>query len=606
METYYSDSEPDFHIGRRADLTRPLVSNTARLQDPHLQCDRNLGWNIDWATAYLVDYIAKKHDAAESLRDIRIKAANLAREGLRKAIPFRVFSKLSETLFAGHLTNAVYLDSRRLDSDVSGATYTQSWGPVSSIKRVSIILNSNVLAHARARDVVAILIHHMIHAFFLVACGPQKEEEVSYGRLGHGFHFGMVMYTVKELSAVCGNELDSLDYGHPFTGDRHCRRRGRSGADEEREKWYCSHCHAHVSGLSQGQVETWYEKYIAPMHAQSSQAVRLASVQVYNERRCELETEVRARMPDCTETVEIVYGNTATLLRKSDVERNALSVLRAILATKSRYLNLESKDISSGSLEKLIELLNTGEWRPVMAHIRVSSSGAPVVVSNYGISSSTSTTPILDDITMAKSFSFSEILTYALSRLHAYNTCAEDPIALLDALYAGREPHYTLKEWSRCFLTKRDTQGVMNIHKLHSSPAFAHLVERCGGLENEVRKVVERNTSSPAPNFADTSPFHMLEAAGAGQQQQQLLLNSPLSPPTFPFPPISHLHTPLTFPYSPALPLPLERGAPHALGREGDRLRDTQAQAHAVAMLERFYRRGLAGFVEDGADEKGY
>lgn len=401
-ETYYSDSEPNFSRRRRPSISRPLVSSTAKLQNPHLQCDRDLGWNIDWATAFLIDHIAKKHDAADSLKNIRIKAANLAREGLASAIPFRVFNKLSETLFAGHLNNAVHLNTRSLDSDVSGATYTQSWGPVPSVKRVSIILNSDVLAFARARDVVAILIHHMIHAFFLIAYGPQKEDDVSYGRLGHGFHFGMVMYATKRLSAVSGKELDSLDFGHPFAESR-SRRRGGSGAEEESEKWYCSHCHAHVPALSQGQVEAWYQKYIAPIHVQSSKAVRLATVQVYNDRRCELKIENRARLPDCTSTVEVLYNKMATLLKRSDVERNALSVLRAILATKSRYLKLENKDVSSSSFEKFIEFLSTGEWRPVMLQTRLLSSGAPVIACRYGLSTAASPTPILDDIYMAKS-----------------------------------------------------------------------------------------------------------------------------------------------------------------------------------------------------------
>jgi hypothetical protein len=40
--------------------------------------------------------------------------------------------------------------------------------------------------------------------------------------------------------------------------------------------------------------------------------------------------------------------------------------------------------------------------------------------------------------------------------------------------------------------------------------------------------------------------------------------------------------------------------------REKDRLRETQAQVHAAAMLERFYGRGLGGFVEDGCDDSGF
>jgi hypothetical protein len=87
LQHYYSDSEADSYVRQRTRLFKPVPAATSRLQDPHLKCDRNLGWSIDWAVAFIVDHLNKKTDAAESLRGIRIKAAQLERDGSAQIHP---------------------------------------------------------------------------------------------------------------------------------------------------------------------------------------------------------------------------------------------------------------------------------------------------------------------------------------------------------------------------------------------------------------------------------------------------------------------------------------------------------------------------------------
>jgi hypothetical protein len=158
----YSDSEPETYFqGRSSSLLPPAPSTTTRLQDPHHECDRNLGWNIDWAVAFIVNRLDKKDDASEVLRNVRVRATLLEKDGLAKDILDHVFNKLDETLFAGHFKNAIYLECISLGPDVSRATCTQGWGPLPELKQISVVLNSDVLDGAWARDVVAILIHHM-------------------------------------------------------------------------------------------------------------------------------------------------------------------------------------------------------------------------------------------------------------------------------------------------------------------------------------------------------------------------------------------------------------------------------------------------------------
>ncbi|KAF2825840.1 hypothetical protein CC86DRAFT_370719 [Ophiobolus disseminans] len=575
---YYSDSEPGLYPHRTSSsLSYSAPGFTSRLQDPNIKCNRNLGWNVDYAVAFIVDHMEKKTDAAETLRNVRIKAAALEREGLAHEIPYRVFGKLDDTLFAGHLKNAVFLENNSLGSDVSGATYNHSWGPVVEVKRVSIILNSDVLECARARDVVAILIHHMIHAYFLIACGPQKEDEVDYGRLGHGYHFGKIMTTIRKLSAVHGKELTPLQFGHDFGDFRHYadgyykpRRRPSKDESDQKDKWYCSHCHSNIYEIQDSEIDQWYEKVCKPMQDQTCKAIRSATVQVYNDRRHELETKPRARLSPSNKTVEFIFKDRPILMETKKLD-NLLSVKQVFEKSKSRFLKID-RDIAEATFHRLLEFAHTGYYRPDpsnhFAHgLGTSRTGPPVIKPSNGRGEAW----LLADVQFAKfgsSMKFDECRSYALDRMNSYGIMTEDPVAVLEAIYSGREPDLKLKEWARKFLVASPTVssnaneyfgGAVashteqpNLLKLENehSPWRTRLhdaMDANGSLENDVRKAWQElrdkghigwdaHTSSSAlvaqnqlSNFRhqnllglSTSPFHQ----PFQQHQQQLLLGA--------------------------------------------------------------------------------
>jgi hypothetical protein len=524
-QSYYPESEPEAFFRRRSSSIKlTSINNTSRLQDPLLKCDRNLGWGIDWAVAFVVNHLEKKSDAAETLRNIRIRAATLEREGLTKEIPYRIFNKLDETLFAGHLNNAVFLESCSLGLDVSGATYTQNWGPIPEVKRISIILNSDVLEYARVRDVVAILIHHMIHAYFLVACGPQKEQEVEYGRLDHGVQFGKIMLSIRRLSAVHGKELTPLDFGHnpgkfPYYADGYDypRRRPLKDVGDQKEKWYCSHCHSDVYKISEIDIDKYYDKVCKPMLNQPS-IVRSADVQVYNDRRHELEKKPRAQLASSTKSVEFLLKDKLVLVEKKKLERH-LSIQRAFEDAKSRYIKTD-KEVSEKTFMRFLELLHTDSYLPDLriiasaaATLGMSRKGPPIIKP----SGASGEPYLLADVQFAKFASlikFDECRAYALGRMNAYGIMTEDPVAVLQEIYTGREPDSKLKEWARKFLVATPTPAPLssdyfsstrnlststspleppNLLKLESEAGLyrARLhdaMENSGALENDIRK----------------------------------------------------------------------------------------------------------------------
>jgi len=490
---YFSESEPDLYC-------HPDDSSvTSRLRDPQLKCNRSLSFNIDWATAFIVDHINKKTEAAETFKNVRIKATTLEREGLIDAIPYLIFNELDEALFAGHLKNAVYLDERNFGSDVSGATYNPNWSPV---PRISIILNTDVLVYARARDIVAILIHHMIHAYFLVACGPQKEDEVEYGRLSHGNHFGKIMFTIRKLSAAHGKELDPLGSGHNLSdfsvyGEAWYKPRRRPSAeDRDKDEWYCSHCYSNVYEIPDSEIDKWYDKTVKPMSDQQCKAIRSDKVHIYNDRRHELESKPRARLPPSSKTVEFILKDKPILVEKKKIEK-LISVTLAFESSKSRFFKID-KDIPEATFLRFLEFAHTGEYRPDPTNYSARThqrSGPPIIKP----SSARNESQILNDIHVARFGAlakFSEVRTYALKRMDLYGIMTEDPIAVLQAIYSGREPDVKLKEWARKFLVAGGRDEMPNIMKLENDNGpwrirLCDAMDEFGGLENDVRKAWE-------------------------------------------------------------------------------------------------------------------
>ncbi|KAF1837731.1 hypothetical protein BDW02DRAFT_490759 [Decorospora gaudefroyi] len=495
------------HYHRRAPAPSAL-SFSVFLRD---LCDRDLEWNIDWAVAFIVDRLEQNWaDAAETFRNIRIRAATFGREGLSHEIPYRIFNKLDAALFAGHLKNAVYLDISSLGSGVSGATYTHRLGPNPDVKRISIILNSDALEHAQAKDILGILIHHMIHAYFLVACGPQKEDEIGYGRLEHGVQFGKIILAIRKLSAVHGRELTSLNYGHSSAEIRHLaeeyyRPRHRDTVErEDRERWHCSHCHINTEGPSETEVEKYYSKICTPLFDQPK-SVRKLSVQAYNTRHHELETRRRSLLAPSQKTVEFMFKDQPILV---EVKKTAeyVGVMRAFDKASSRFLKLH-KEVSKDTFLRFLEFLHTGSYRPEPRHgvgQGVERRGPPIIKPQ----SMTTQAPLLDDVRfvkMATLMDFDECKSYALDRMDAYGILYEDPVAVLKEIYSGYEPDSDLKTWARKFLVRAPstsspeyyntvpTMEPPNLIKLESEQGayrarFLDAIDASGALENDVNK----------------------------------------------------------------------------------------------------------------------
>ncbi|KAF2106235.1 hypothetical protein BDV96DRAFT_654942 [Lophiotrema nucula] len=537
-------------------------SPVARLKNERLRCERNLGWSIDFATAFLVNHLSPDHspDAAHILKSIRKKAQQVFDQGRGQDVPYLAFSKLDDVLFAGHLGGAVYLDLRSLGHDVSGATYTHGRGPDPRVKRISIVLNNNVLQQAQPRDIVANLIHHMIHAFFLVACGPEEEKEVGYGRLSHGMHFGKVANTIKKLSAVHGKPLplgfSRYLYGHSYYDEYHPRRENRHSS-----RWYRSNCHSDVPSIPEPDIEDFYEGICAPL-LDLPEPVQKAQVLIYNERRHCLEEVHRASdlATPSADSVEFLFEEKPVQVPRSKVE-HYMCVNKAFDRAKGRYLEVPD-GFSKDTFLTLLELLHTDTYSPDIRPVTACGKSGPPVIKSY---QSDSLPYLLTDIhvfKLANEMRFDDVKAIALDRLRCQVATHEDPIIVLKALYDGGEPDPDLRDWARKFLLKTPSDDMWasahrrtlpsleppNLVKLQKDymlrERFYALIPRFGALESDVRQAEESllrggrlspgpygmyavpgPMSPPPPTMGFGHPYGMPSALGIGAPPPAVLMD---------------------------------------------------------------------------------
>ncbi|KAF2851471.1 hypothetical protein T440DRAFT_528720 [Plenodomus tracheiphilus IPT5] len=652
-QSYLSDIELDLYLAH-AVLEHPPRPSAAilKLQDPALKCDKNLEWNIDWAVAFIIEHLATTK-AADALRAIRKRAADLESAGLLQDIPYRIFNKLDEVLFAGHLRNAVYLGISNLGLDISGTTFTHGWGPDREIKRISIIINSNTLEYGKARDIVAALIHHMIHAYFLVACGPQIEDEVPYGRLGHDVHFGKILLAIKKLSATHGEELTALKFSYRSL-------RPRYFADDIYAPY-----NRFFAGRKEGEV-------CEPMFDQHA-SVRSTEVYIYNDRRNELALEHRARLLPSAKSVEFIFNDKFVQVESKKID-DLVKIRKAFERVESRYLKID-KSASEATFLPFLEFVHMQSYRPdttpfaaLSAGFGMGRRGPPIIKPG----SSSTDAPLLADVEFTRFASlmeFDECRQYALGRMNAYGITYEDPVTILRAIYHGHEPDPELKAWTRKFLVHAPitvlsgydlhTTEPPNLLKLEQESGlyrarFLDAMDCSGALENDVNKARAELKALGWYNWTPllhSSTEFLVAAPSRTYPHATLTLGRARSPPPLtdgcmsPLHALSSLHSSLLSlsttdierlrEYERLLELEksrererseakeksrdlelmrlqvleLERDADRTWEREKkktresrEREREAHAQTYTMAYLEKFFGRKKGGFVEDDSD----
>jgi hypothetical protein len=138
--------------------------------------------------------------------------------------------------------------------------------------RAKIILNYESLPHLfKIREtpqaqayIMGAVVHQMIHAYFIVACGPQDQEKKANELLTHGEHFGIILHRInsacKGLALDFGNTMPevahyvgrhdheggqglwSTQWGDQRKVTTECARDVKAIKEEECKDWYRTKC----------------------------------------------------------------------------------------------------------------------------------------------------------------------------------------------------------------------------------------------------------------------------------------------------------------------------------------------------------------------------
>ncbi|KAF2199218.1 hypothetical protein GQ43DRAFT_125987 [Delitschia confertaspora ATCC 74209] len=466
--------EPDPYSRQKtfsvAPYKRGAVRARSHLRDVKFQCDRNLGWNIEYATAYIVNHLdpANSPKAAEFLANIRRTAHEVEKTNATqmREIAFRTFASLDKVLFNSNLKDAVFLDVQNLGYHVSGATCNPGEGFNRQVPRISIVLNTEMHNVVDSDTILANLIHHMIHAYFLVACGPQRADEVGYGRLAHGIPFANVLYAIKKLTPSKEKPLP-LSFGHKLNhpsgmmapyfnpyieADIH-----HQGGPFPND-WHCSYCPARVKSISEADANGWYDGMSKPL-LELPECAQKATVHVLKDDKLVETPRTQTLAPG--DSVELIFEGKAVLIATERV--NAYESVAAVFE-KTRWLTIP-EGTSNDVFMTLLEFLHSGSFSPDPAPVLAPGRKGPPLIQPVQTDSPPFLLAAIRLFKLASGLKFDDIKMATLDRMENQYITREDPIAILKEIYDPNspEPDALLRDWATKFLTQQLNPQQMSL-----------------------------------------------------------------------------------------------------------------------------------------------
>ena len=509
----------------------PVHKDVALLSDKAVDSHGDLGWNIEYATAWCYKHlIGNRPDIADAIDRIRDL------EDVQPETPFWIFDYLDKALFAGKLKGMVYLRWKEQASSSPGVTSAP--GVAKGIARISIELNGTLFDQEEydtdIDDLLDALIHQMIHAWFLVACGAQPKGAKQDGRLMDGLHFGVIMLTIRDITRECRDGPLDLTfhaakrremYGGPAFPSSSAQRYisidargGAIGPAPADGQSHCSHDNRkiHVSDIRNWQVEAYSLAMGLDMEAKGDVIYDLGGDQ-------KLVPTDRLKGPPSSTYVELIWAKKRIMVSRE--KALAFASLRKPLE-KDEKMELKLPDCDLEIFSCVYDFITKGMFAPGPAEILPGAAtavaanspptGPPVLLPPpmAGV-----TAPKLNGIItfirvfhVAETIKFEELLRYALKRLYDLQVTYDDPIAALKELYDTSSPiHAELHKWARKFLLRREdaigsrydvsahtarhhataAQGMTNYAKLLTwhSEAFHELYYRCPAFKDDCKIV---------------------------------------------------------------------------------------------------------------------
>lgn len=169
----------------------PTKEDIEILEDKDIPATKTLGINEALATKLAVE-------ALDNYRrtHVEVLTSKSYRQYSKASLPFQMFDELDREIFRGVLRGNVYLHWSRIHPHYHGRTSEAG----RKYPRVTIELNSFLQQGAPSESVLAVLLHHMTHSYFLICCGFRSEGlDVDMHDLGHGLGFSTLLWKIQDV-----------------------------------------------------------------------------------------------------------------------------------------------------------------------------------------------------------------------------------------------------------------------------------------------------------------------------------------------------------------------------------------------------------------------
>lgn len=639
---------------RRDEGPAAIRKTLEELTEPALARAGDLGWNLEYATAYCYQHLVGNRPCIVDTIDTA-RHAPLDRSG-----PFLLFDSLDQCLFRGKLKGMVFLKWRSLSDNSPGVTRV----PGIKNPRISIELNTRPFDERGADldDMLDALIHQMIHAYFLVCCGTPLKDGQSDGRLLDALHFGVILSTIKEISEDCEEgPLGLTFYAHLRGGQS----RGSGGYSSYRRAlldYHDSRSDAkpyiaidpkgNTVGLppDDGQTHCMHDnRRFRPADIRNWQVTNYRNaieLDMDKKGRTIYDLDVSGKLlpvdrlhgPASSTYVELVWDDKRVMAPREKVVE--FDSLKKPLQREGKY-ELHMPKCDFHTLKCVWDFIQHSKYSPQHAHLGLAASlrhqnmkGPPIIVHGSAFDTTDGVAIHIRVFKVAEGMKFTELQSYAMERLYEMPTAADDPITALKEIYNENDKdkdkpiHAELHKWARKFLARTDepphhhrrhtlarrdpwysewhhhARGTSNYEKLVAihGERFQALYHRNAALKDDSKLVVAQ-LSYPSHLLSDeTEPalaLPPLDTTGDSRVHHPSYPSTSLAPHLPAAEPIrrrrsfSDFHDPLDWRFEPSN---------RALSRERARLLDAPAYEYE---FERFGRRVPRALLEDERREFG-
>ena len=497
QNVYYPNTYRDYRsypydargVDRRARLSRydyesPRERSGRELLDRGLHLHGDLGWTLDYATAwcyrFLVGNQTEVADAIDKIRDLEV---------VEEKTPYVIFDHLSKAIFGGKLKDMVFLRWRAQASFACGTTSAP--GVVPGIPRICIELNKLPFedGYGDMEDLLDALIHQMIHAFFLVCCGAQPTHVKTDGRLADGMHFGVILHTIQDISRQCVEGSLGLIFYAAKRRDQRAqsgqqRQLGASGyrraslsGRNNRPAWISIHplgslvpaapadgqthcCHDNRS-IRPAQVKNWqvehYARAIELNMDQKGDVIYDLGVDG------KLVPTDRLRGPPSSSYIELIWDQRRIMVPREKCIK--FESLKKPLEREDKF-ELKLPECTMAVLKLLYDFLqHRMYWEGFNESMAKSTThrhqGPPILLVDayVPVQAGHGLIEHIQVFKTAEAMKFEELQRYALKRLYDMPTTSDDPIEALKELYnevqdRSRPIHAELHKWARGFLAR--------------------------------------------------------------------------------------------------------------------------------------------------------